>query len=276
MIRIDPEHLLAAREGNRAALDAIAREIERPVFNLAMRMLANRADAQDATQEILIRIITHLGAVREPGAAGAWAFRVACRHLVHQQKLGRVESLRLTFDAFADDLRTGQADLAEAGLNALEAEIAVREVRVGCTLAMLTCLNRPLRIAYLVGDVLELTDTEAADALTISPATYRQRLRRARLQVTEFLSGNCGLVRPGAACRCSRRVMPALACGRIERGASALGIAVAAGRSSDRVSETVRQLEAGRTASALLRSNPDFASDITSIVTGLLDSVEIG
>ncbi|MBL8538658.1 MAG: RNA polymerase sigma factor [Hyphomonadaceae bacterium] len=271
MITIDPDRLVAARHGDRAALEALARDIERPVFNLAMRMLANRADAEDATQEILIRIITHLGAVREPQAAGAWAFRIACRHLVHERKQGRIESLRLTFPAFADDLATGQADIAEAGLNAIETAIAINEVKVGCTLAMLTCLSRPLRIAYIVGDVLELLDSEAASALEISAATYRQRLLRARRQVLAFTSRHCGIVRVEAPCRCARRVAPALASGRIARGTSTLGSQATQNKRRAEIAAEIEKLENARTAAALMRSNPEFESDVASLITGMFD-----
>ena len=271
MIIIDPDRLGAARDGNRAALEALARDIERPVFNLAMRMLANRADAEDATQEILIKIITHLGTVREPEAAGAWAFRVACRHLVREQRRGRVEGLRLTFDAFGADLATGQADIAVSGLDACEAEIAIREVKIGCTLAMLTCLSRPLRIAYLVGDVLELTDSEAAAALEVPSATYRQRLHRARRQIIAFVGQHCGIVRDDAPCRCDRRVVPALACGRATRGKWLLEGDMSTARDTDRISSEIGRLERGRAVAALMRSNPHFSSSVAELVTMLLD-----
>jgi RNA polymerase sigma factor (sigma-70 family) len=104
MINLDPDLVAAARQGSRAALEALVLSLQRPVFNLAMRMLANRPDAEDATQEILIKVVTHLGDVQDVQAAGAWAFRITCRHLVHVRKQGRVEAQRFTFRAFAADL----------------------------------------------------------------------------------------------------------------------------------------------------------------------------
>lgn len=97
MIRLDPVQVAAARRGSRAALEAVVRAAERPVYNLALRMLAHPADAQDATQEILIKIVTNLGALREVEAAGGWAMRIACRHLVGARKHSRVEAMRLSF-----------------------------------------------------------------------------------------------------------------------------------------------------------------------------------
>ena len=48
----------AARQGDRAALEIVVRAIETSIYNLALRMLANRIEAQDATQEILINGLT--------------------------------------------------------------------------------------------------------------------------------------------------------------------------------------------------------------------------
>lgn len=65
---------------------------------------------------------------------------------------------------------------------------------------MLICLSRPLRI-YLIGNAFELTVTQAAEALSVTPASFGQRLRRVRLKVRKFLSGNGGLIQPGDSCR---------------------------------------------------------------------------
>jgi len=66
-------------------------------------------------------------------------------------------------------------------------QVLIEEVKIACTLALLTCLSRPLRVAYILGDIFELSDAEAAHALKIDPAAFRQRLRRARALVTGFV-----------------------------------------------------------------------------------------
>lgn len=269
MIRIDANQVVAAREGNRAALDAIVRSAEQPVFNLAMRMLANRADAEDATQEILVKIITHLGSVRDVGSAGAWAFKIACRHLVHERKRGAIEAMQLSFDVFAADLETGLSPLSDHGLNEIEAAIAVEEVKIGCTLAMLVCLSRELRIAYILGEIFEVSATEAADVLGIESAAYRQRLLRARSSVTAFVKKSCGLVTETASCRCQSRVGQALNIGRIVKGQRDLAPDLP---NATDIRRSVDILEQGRTSAALMRSNPDFVSEIGQLVIEMVDA----
>lgn len=266
MIDLTPHLVVAAQQGGRAALEALVRSIQRPVFNLAMRMLGHPADAEDATQEILIKAITHIGEVREPLAAGAWAFRVACRHLVHVRRKGVLEAQRLTFKSFATDLETGLEDLPDTVSQDAETQAMIEEVKIGCTLALLTCLSRSLRAAYVLGEIMQLTDREAADALEIEPAAFRQRLRRARALVTSFVQTRCGVVSAAATCRCDRRVAQAGRFGRVVREQRLFPRAQAPSPTIAEVRAKVVELERGQAAAALMRSNPEFATEIGQAV----------
>ena len=266
MIRLEADKVVAAREGDRAALDSIVRTVERPIFNVAMRMLANRADAEDATQEILVKIVTHLATLRDVDAAGAWAFRIACRHLVHERKRGAIEAMQLDFARFASDLDMGLSADEAHGLSAAESILAVEEVKVGCTLAMLVCLSRESRIAYILGEIFEVPATEAAAVLDIGSAAFRQRLRRARAAISAFMITSCGLISDTAACHCHLRVSRALETGRIRKGKALLS-----GSPPDTatIQARVKALEQGRAAAAVMRSNPDFKSNISQLIMRL-------
>lgn len=265
MILLDPEQVSAARHGDRAALAMLVRALQRPLYGLAMRMLAHPADAEDATQEILIKIITHLGTLRDDRAAGGWALQIASRHLVGMRRRGRVEAMRMSFRDFADDLETGLATAQDAPTDTAITAIAIEEIKIGCTLAMLTCLSRSLRIAYVLGDIFELSDNEAAQALDLSAAAYRQRLSRARQQVTRFVTASCGVVSRSAACRCEKRLTAAQERGRITLGAPAFGLGAPANDIPE-LRRQVRALEEGRRAAALMRSNPNFPTTVGDLV----------
>jgi RNA polymerase sigma factor (sigma-70 family) len=209
-----PLELLAQRAvgGDREALNDLVTAVQPRVYTLAVRMLWNRQDAEDATQEILVRVVTRLAQFDFRSRLTTWVYRVAVNYLLDVKK-SPVERLRLTFTSFADDLAQGLED-GEPG--AAERSVLVEEVKVGCTLAMLQCLDRPHRLAYIVGEILDVSGPEAAEILQITSVAFRKQLQRARAEVVAFTRAHCGLVSDQAACACHRRVKAARAAGRVD------------------------------------------------------------
>jgi hypothetical protein len=82
----------------------------------------------------------------------------------------------------------------------------LNELKANCTIAMLSALDLDQRVAFVLGEVLELSSEEAADVLAIDAGAYRKRLSRARAALREALSRNCGMIDPHNACRCHRRL----------------------------------------------------------------------
>ncbi len=128
--------------------------VQDEVYRLSLRMLWHPQDAEDATQEILFRIITSVATFRGESTFRTWALRVATNHLLNVRR-SRIERQSLTFDAFGKDLADGLVDPGEAPApRADEADqpLLEEEVRIGCTQAMLLCLDRDERIAYILGE----------------------------------------------------------------------------------------------------------------------------
>src|SRR5262245_57661119 len=202
---------LAVR-GDRNALDELVRALQGDVYGLALRMLWNREDAEDATQEILVRTVTRLARFDFRSRLKTWVYRIAVNYILDVKK-SPVERMHLTFERFAEDLNHG---LSSEGPTDAERSILTEEVKIGCTLGMLQCLDRPHRLAYVVGEILDLSGPEAAEALGISPDLFRKRLQHARTAIESFTRTYCGLSSDGAACACHRRVPAALRLGRVQ------------------------------------------------------------
>jgi RNA polymerase sigma factor (sigma-70 family) len=197
--------------GNHEALDRLVRALQGDVYGLALRMLWNREDAEDATQEILVRTVTRLAQFDHRSRLKTWVYRVAVNYLLDVKK-SSVERMHLNFQAFGDDLIEG---LSSDGPTDAEHTALVEEVKIGCTLGMLQCLDRAHRLAYVLGEILELSGPDCAEALGISPELFRKRLQHARTAIEAFTRAHCGLASDTAACRCDRRVPAALRLGRV-------------------------------------------------------------
>jgi RNA polymerase sigma factor (sigma-70 family) len=197
--------------GDRDALDRLVRELQGDVYGLALRMLWNREDAEDATQEILVRTVTRLSQFDFRSKLKTWVYRIAVNYILDVKK-SPVERMHLTFERFADDLDEG---LSSDGPADAERSVLTEEVKIGCTLGMLQCLDRPHRAAYILGEILEMAGREAAEALAISPELFRKRLQHARTAIESFTRTYCGLASDSAACACHRRVPAAVRARRV-------------------------------------------------------------
>ncbi|WP_428672891.1 RNA polymerase sigma factor [Roseibium sp.] len=213
-ITVTADRIKAAQDGDRKALGEVLEGVQDQVHKLSRRILVDPEDAREATQEILILVLTKLSTFRGESAFATWVYRVAVRYLLHSKKI-RDRDPGLTFEAFAADLETGLvADPPDAPDHAL----LLNELRISCTMAMLLCLTMELRLAYVLGEIFELEHGEAAEILELAPAAYRKRLSRARSEVVAFTGRHCGLASLSARCLCPRRLPAAIKAGRIVPG----------------------------------------------------------
>ena len=258
-----------AIDGDRDALDGLVRALQGEIYGLTLRMLWNREDAEDATQEILVRIVTRLAQFSFRSSLKTWAYRVAVNYVLDVKK-SAIERLRLSFDRFGADLTSG---LQPVSIEDSEESVLIEEVKVGCTLAMLQCLDRPHRLAFVLGEIVELSGPEAAEALDISPDLFRKRLQHAREAVVAFMRQHCGLVSDSAACHCNRRVPSVAVASRAE--SQPLQFAERA-TSFRRARALVRQVDEARWGLELHRSSgrPGSAVDFAERILAAINSLK--
>ncbi len=212
---IDPAIIRSAVDGDIVTMDTLLRAIEPGVYNLAVRMLGNLDDARDASQEIMLKVLTHLGGFRHESAFSTWVYRIAHNHLLTAVTRSR-ESPEVSFDQIGEKLQRGLdygarqiAIELDSGAMPQEDKAAAIATAIGCTQGMLLALDRDHRLAYLLDVVFGLTSEQAGEVIGITATAFRKRLSRAREKLTAFMHGTCGLIDPGHACRCERQ-LPAL------------------------------------------------------------------
>lgn len=75
-----------ATAGDKRALETVVLSIQDLVFNLSLRMLGTFPDAEDASQDILLKVITRLSSFKGDSSFSTWVFSIAVNHLKNYKK----------------------------------------------------------------------------------------------------------------------------------------------------------------------------------------------
>ena len=203
-----------ATAGDGKSLETLILGVQDLVFNLSLRMLGTFADAEDATQDILLKVITHLSTFKKESAFSTWVFSIAANHLKSYKK-HMFAHYPLSFEYYGDDIQNGKIhDVPDLTQN-VEKDILAEELKMSCTNVMLQCLDVESRCIFVLGTMFKVDSRIAGDILGISPEAYRQRLSRVRKKMAEFLSEYCGEFGCGK-CKCADRINYAIQNHRID------------------------------------------------------------
>lgn len=193
-----------ATAGDKKALETLVAGVQDMVFNLSLRMLGTFADAEDAAQDILLKMITHLSSFRGDSAFTTWVFRIAVNHLKNYKK-HMFARFPLSFEYYGDDIENGKLqDVPDLTQN-VEKELLAEELKMSCTNVMLQCLDPESRCIFILRTMFQLDSRIAGEILEMTPEAYRQRLSRARRKMADFLGQYCGEY-GGGRCKCKDRV----------------------------------------------------------------------
>lgn len=180
-----------ATVGDKKSLETLIEGVQDLVFNLSLRMLGTFADAEDATQDILLKMITHLSSFRGESSFTTWVFRIAVNHLKNYKK-HMFAHYPLSFEFYGDDIKNGKIqDLPDLTQN-VEKDILAEELKMSCTNVMLQCLDVESRCIFILGTMFKVDSRIAGDILELTPEAYRQRLSRVRKKWQTFLGSIAG------------------------------------------------------------------------------------
>jgi len=261
------------KEGNKNALEALIRSIQDFVYGLAIRMLYYPADAEDATQEILVKIITRLDSFRHESAFTTWVYKIASNHLLTINKC-HAERMEMTFEKYGQQVDRWIANATPTDHLHAEQYLIVREMMLRCMQGMLLCLDRDLRIAYILGEIFEVTSDEAALILNTSSIAFRKRLSRARTRLRNFMQKKCGLVNPVNPCRCAQHVNRAIKSGFVSPDRLLFATHPCHDQDDTTHLNQIKEMKEIERVAALFRSHPDYAApeDFVLGIRKLVDS----
>ena len=248
-----------AKMGDKDVLEEIVRNIQDKIYGLAIRMLFIPADAQDATQEILVKVITHLGTYKGESRFETWVYSIASNHLLTTRKC-RAERWEMTFDTCIQSIDEGNLVKEAYDLSVAEQNLIVEETKLACVHYLLLCLTRELRLAVILGEIFGVKSIEGAKILGLTPAAYRKRLSRGKKQLMDFLVGQCGLVDRSNPCCCATLAALHVRKKHIDPENLLFATHPCRPRRDGQAEELLKELDQMEQAAMLIRSHPDYAA----------------
>ena len=155
------------------------------VYNVCLRMLGNRHDAEDVTQEVFLEAYKSLKRFRFESKLSTWLYRIAVnRSLNHQRKRKRERWLSLEFDSGEESAENIEIlgtieENADAVLEKKDTERIVQEA--------INSLPDQQRIAILLHRYEELSYEEIAKIMNVTVASVESRLHRAKQTLAKKL-----------------------------------------------------------------------------------------
>src|SRR5262245_9659934 len=193
------------RSGDRQALEFLVQRHQAWIYNIAVRMVFQPQDAEEVTQEVLVKVITRLGTFRSESRFRTWLYRIVTNHVLNMRRRDS-EAVASTFDAYGAVIEgTPDLDLPDPKSVSVDVPLLIEEAKVSCTMGMLLCLDRKQRLVFTLGEILGASDAVGAEVLETTPDNFRQVLSRARRDLGRFMNGQCGLVNELNPCRCPKK-----------------------------------------------------------------------
>src|SRR4051812_11710406 len=238
----DAELVEQARNGDRAAIEKLVLRHQAWVYNIAVRMVFQLQDAEEVTQEVLVKVITKLSTFKGKSSFRTWLYRIAANHVLNMKRRGG-EPRVTTFADYGSAIdRTPDLELPDPGSVPVDLRVLVEEAKNGCTMGMLLCLDRKQRLIFTLAEILGASDTVGGDVLEMTADNFRQCLVRARRDLYSFMNNQCGLVNKNNPCRCPKKTKGFIEAGHVDpEHLLFAGQHVASVK--EIVSETVREFE---------------------------------
>jgi RNA polymerase sigma-70 factor (ECF subfamily) len=171
----DPGVLRKAQRGDERAFTLIVRTYEVPVYNYVLRLVGDRALAEDLTQEVFLRVFQGLSRFSLRSKFTTWLFQVTKNRVLDEL---RATERRPRSVAALDDLPP--LEVLDQPMERLEAIDAVWRAVENLTV--------DLKMALLLRDVVGMSYTEIADSLEITLATVKWRIYKSREEVQVALA----------------------------------------------------------------------------------------
>ncbi len=246
-----------AKSGNRDALEKLILRHQAWIYNIAVRMVFQPQDAEEVTQEVLIKVVTRLSSFHGDSKFRTWLYRIAANHVLNMKRRG-VETQPLTFAMYGTALdNTPDLELPDPKSVPVDVPLLVEEAKIACTTGMLLCLDRKQRLIFTLGEILGVSDSVGSEILEMTDDNFRQCLARSRRDLYHFMNNQCGLVNTSNPCRCPKKTKGFINDGHVDPH-NLLFVPLSLNRIKEAAADTVREIEdiIDRQYAAIYRDHP--------------------
>jgi RNA polymerase sigma-70 factor (ECF subfamily) len=176
------------RAGSEAAVEALFERFHGKIYSLALSILKNDSDAQEAAQDVFITVIRKVGMFKGDSALYSWIYRI-CVNTCLMRLRGKRRNETVSIEEF-------MPVFTEEGMHASPIDDWSKEVErnllnkeLGEVIRKHTeSLSEKYRVVFVLSDVEGLANEETAEILGLSVPAVKSRLHRARLYLRERLA----------------------------------------------------------------------------------------
>jgi RNA polymerase sigma factor (sigma-70 family) len=209
----DEDLVAQARNGDWDALEQLIQRHQAWIFNIALRMVREREEAEDITQEVLLKMLTKLSTFQGKSRFRTWLYRIVINHVLNLKQRHK----EITFSemgTFIDEIP--DQTLSDPADGSLPLSVLIEEAKIRCTKGMLLCLDQRQRLVFILGELFGVKSELGAELMDLSPSNFRQLLTRARHDLYNYMNKKCGLINQANPCRCARKTRSFVELGYID------------------------------------------------------------
>lgn len=179
--------------GDSAAVAELSSTYGPRIHQLAFRYMKNWEDAEEVTQDVLMKVFRKIDAFRGDAALSSWIYRITFNTAMSRLRTGRagraVEQQRQ--EPTADDL-VGMPPQDPADWSSLSDDYVMRREMRERLITALTTLPEVYRTPVILRDIQGMSTEEASSVLRVKPQTLKSRLHRGRLILRQALAEFAG------------------------------------------------------------------------------------
>ena len=190
----DQHYINNFQNGKKEAFKELFQRYKIKIYNLALKILKNREEAEEITQEVFIRAFSSLSKFQGRSEFSTWIYRIA--YNLCQDKIKIIQKNNQFQDSGIEKMEMIKAESNSDP----EKDFLLKEVCISCVNFSENFVSQNQRTVLVLKDAYGLSNEQISNVLDCNVGTVKARLARARLKVKEFLMDYCEIINPQTSC----------------------------------------------------------------------------